>query len=799
MVKKSKVICITLLLAIMVSMFGVGIFSNPAYAADATSYEAEASSNTFSGLAAVRNYSEASAGQYVDGIGYGSSNYLIINNVYAASAGAYTIGIAYRCGGTRTLYYSVNGGAGNSVTVSGINWNPILTTSIVVNLNSGNNTIKFYNNSDYAPDIDRIMVSPGSWGNISRDYYDWSPTKAPERSYMMDYTKNIVMKLRVASVTPNTNPPYESTTVHYTFEQTLDLIKQVDKLTDGAPKIIYLVGWQFSGHDSKYPSWAQVNPSLKRAQDANGWDSLRWLMGEAKKYNTTVSLHINMLDAYQNSPDWSKYYNNDLLSRNADGTRIQRYTWDGGPAYWVNYKKEWDLGFAKSRIDDLIAQLPADLHTIHIDVFASFNESPFHGTYAWSDTIEGTQRQILRYWRDKGYDVTNEYLSNTSDHFLGLRPAMWWTDLGESEHLSVPASLLAAVVYPDSSAYLRYLFGNGVHGEELFGNYGDFYEGSTAVTNFKRQFGNGFMQLQYLNPLTRQSITGSTEATKVATFSDGVQTSVANHRMQRNGVDLKYNDDSFIPVRAWTPNSGKEIIAFSTNGYTNKTWTLPPEWSGTSTVDIYTITSSGLSIYLSNISVSNNTMTFSLGANQLVSVRNEVQADLSGYFNQDGFSYDSNRADGAFGEDNWASYSADLVTTTPTYDGTAYRFGPMTNGSINEIKGTGQVINLTQGQYTSIRMLGAATNGDWTGTFTVTYTDSSTSQHSVTMEDWCKGTPTGMVEQTMAHRHLKSGSDQTINTRIYAYYITPTAGKTVKSITMPNNANMHVIAISMAN
>jgi hypothetical protein len=49
----------------------------------------------------------------------------------------------------------------------------------------------------------------------------------------------------------------------------------MDHLTLGLPKIVYLVGWQFSGHDSKYPSWGVVNESLKRPQDATALGSLK--------------------------------------------------------------------------------------------------------------------------------------------------------------------------------------------------------------------------------------------------------------------------------------------------------------------------------------------------------------------------------------------------------------------------------------------------------------------------------------------------------------------------------------------
>jgi hypothetical protein len=63
----------------------------------------------------------------------------------------------------------------------------------------------------------------------------------------------------------------------------LDAIRKIDNLTLGIPKIIFLVGWQFNGHDSGYPSWSVVNEHLKRPQDATALDSLKWLMVSARE------------------------------------------------------------------------------------------------------------------------------------------------------------------------------------------------------------------------------------------------------------------------------------------------------------------------------------------------------------------------------------------------------------------------------------------------------------------------------------------------------------------------------------
>jgi hypothetical protein len=205
--------------------------------------------------------------------------------------------------------------------------------------------------------------SPGNRGTLK-----------PERPWNFQYHRTLVLKLFLAMK----QPPTDSLT-HLTFEEALDAIRRIDNLTRTIPKIVYVVGWQFDGHDSKYPSWSEVNNRLKRPQDATAVDSLKWLMSEASAYHTTVSLHINMKDAYPDSPFWDTYVSNDLLCKEKDGTLKRGGIWGGQQAYLVCYTREWNEGFAQKRIDGLLNLLPIQkAGTIHIDAFQS-DEDPGHG------------------------------------------------------------------------------------------------------------------------------------------------------------------------------------------------------------------------------------------------------------------------------------------------------------------------------------------------------------------------------------------------------------------------------------
>lgn len=278
---------------------------------------------------------------------------------------------------------------------------------------------------------------------ISGKPYDWRKTKEPEKPYNFDYSKTLTMKMFLSIP----DEQHKKTIVHANFEKALEYIKAVDKITLGVPKIIYLVGWQYLGHDSGYPAFFEVNEALKRDCDATARDSLLWLMEEAYKYNTTVSLHINMYDAYKNSPLWELYVEKGLICLDENKNLYKAGFWNGQQAYAISYKREWDCGFAQRRIDKLLELLPIErAGTIHIDAFHC-RPDVGHGL-TLSDSHEG-RLKIIRYFRSKGIDVTSEYLYYDTDkgepkteHLVGVVPLAYHLSQSLIDYMSRPASLL---------------------------------------------------------------------------------------------------------------------------------------------------------------------------------------------------------------------------------------------------------------------------------------------------------------------------------------------------------------------
>ena len=126
------------------------------------SYEAEAAGNTLGGRAVARTCGACSGGRKVGFIGNGSANSVTVNNVAAPAAGSYPLTIHYLLSGSRSFFVSVNGGIATQVSLTGSSWSVVATREVAVSLRLGANTIRFFNNGAWAPDLDRIVVGDGA-------------------------------------------------------------------------------------------------------------------------------------------------------------------------------------------------------------------------------------------------------------------------------------------------------------------------------------------------------------------------------------------------------------------------------------------------------------------------------------------------------------------------------------------------------------------------------------------------------------------------------------------------------------
>ncbi len=432
-----------------------------------------------------------------------------------------------------------------------------------------------------------ISLTAGAWNSLSAQDaaevsgapYDWKRTKQPERPFMHPYHQTLVMKIYLASKLPD-----EGCKVVLDFEQALAVIKRLDNITLGIPKIVYLVGWQHDGHDSKYPDWSVVNPRLKRKQDASALDSLKWLMAEGFKHHTAVSLHINMFDAYADSPLWDTYLKNDIIAKDRNGVLIKgeihgEGTGPESQSYYISYAREWDTGFAKKRIDALLAMLPIQkAGTVHIDAFHTLSPRPHFVKPDPSNTLDKSdqsispylkipvekeveaQRKIYRYFRDKGVDVTSEGSTFLRiDSFVGLQPMAWaYSPPG----IGIPPSLYC---------------GTPMRAEP------EIRKDPVQLPGLIRQFCSSVVPWYYMN-----------------------------HSSASKGSQKMRDEDGFCYPALWTDRT---LVAYSTKGCKAKTWQLPPNWKPVRNAIVSEITTGGLK-EIRTIGITDGSMTLDMEPGQ---------------------------------------------------------------------------------------------------------------------------------------------------------------------------------------
>lgn len=142
------------------------------------------------------------------------------------------------------------------------------------------------------------------------------------------------------------------------------------------------------------------------------------------------------------------------------------------------------------------------------------------------------------------------------------------------------------------------------------------------------------------------------------------------------------------------------------------------------------------------------------------------------------------------------AYSASLLGAVRTAGGTAYSFGPANApGAVS-----GGTIALPAGKYSSLLLLATGVNGNQVSQkFVVTYTDGSTSTLTQSLSDWC--TPQNYAGETsavsMPYRNLSNGTRDARTVMLYGYTFSLSTGKTVRSLTLPSNRSVVVMAIAL--
>lgn len=415
-----------------------------------------------------------------------------------------------------------------------------------------------------------------------------------QTNYNYDYTKCMMMKLGMA------HPEKDGKKSHVlmTFAQALDIIKKVDHMTQGIPKIYYLVGWQYLGHDDKYPDFFEVNEALKRPQDPTARDSFIWLYHEAKKYHSVISVHINFNDAYDNAPSFQEFKKAGALIRKRNGKihAIEKY--NGRACYKTDHKAYLESGLFQKQFDRLLETLPflTDAKTVHVDNFQCYKN---HAPYVSIQEMQEGRKKMIAYVRDKGIDITSEFTYKETENLpnrpifglprdhcrhaqmntVGLIPASWWCyRMTKEELIQIPPQVYCGGEFREKR--LNYIFYGNMHGEDIL-----LKDNTNLASDFIYRFAVYQVPFHFLCTHKRLAIKGF-GINQRCIFSDGILSCNKGKRILQNGNIIKDGDSLCLPF----VHQKNCYFAYSKNG-DSRSWSL--QQTTCTKAKIYRITENG--------------------------------------------------------------------------------------------------------------------------------------------------------------------------------------------------------------
>ncbi len=176
-----------------------------------------------------------------------------------------------------------------------------------------------------------------------------------------------------------------------------------------------------------------------------------------------------------------------------------------------------------------------------------------------------------------------------------------------------------------------------------------------------------------------------------------------------------------------------------------------------------------------------------------------VPVGLAAAFNTPGISTDGKSFSATGGLDSGGTgYSAKLLGETQTWQGVPFGIGAP--GVPDAVSSRGQVVPLPAGKYAGLWLLGSAINGTQKAqVMTVTYDDGTTASLVQSFSDWFQPGrfPGESRAVKMPYRNLASGAQDPRPFYAYSYGFALDPAKTVKSLTLPNNDSVKILAVTL--
>jgi hypothetical protein len=226
-----------------------------------------------------------------------------------------------------------------------------------------------------------------------------------------------------------------------TFDDCEQLVRDVHNLTDGAPQIVHLWGWQFKGKDTGYPAVNVVNERI------GGYDRMMHLFETGRSLNAIVTLSDNYDDAYRTSPAW----NEAVIARRPDGQLWKSRAWTGEESYILGLAKYME-GPGLDRIRYTCDRYKLR-ETTHIDVLSYYtirNDWDPARPASGVRNLEAGRYRVLDEYRSRGIDVSSEALRYP---MIGHISSFWYAQTSGACPFGGDAIPLLPIIYRASATW----------------------------------------------------------------------------------------------------------------------------------------------------------------------------------------------------------------------------------------------------------------------------------------------------------------------------------------------------------
>jgi hypothetical protein len=367
-----------------------------------------------------------------------------------------------------------------------------------------------------------------------------------------------------------------------TLDQLDKIVTAINHITDGIPQIVYMVGWQYKGHDTGYPSLDKWNERLGPHEKV--YERSAWYQDHL---NTILSYHANIDDAFKNSKDFDD--------------SIMATDYDQGPVYWqMLYKSKTDSTFHISHYKDvrsgsIFKRLEAFLKTVpvhkilHLDAMRTTNCYPNweKDSLGVAEELDLGLKPIIHWLKEKGIEVTTEGQNSMPHELMGWIAGVYHMDDPTDAELMVYHRKLLGGGLGEGRGRFECGLGTSLH-EDL--TYRKINQGISFTNDWNKLKERIYLgSLLYIYYQQRQMLNVKKEADRVRVYYDDgtiadIDTKNDQLLVSRGNLVIARDDDRFIPL-------GNGIYLFSRKGG-EKEWTLPPDFIG-KTLQVFSLTGKG--------------------------------------------------------------------------------------------------------------------------------------------------------------------------------------------------------------